>query len=128
MHLNPDSLPVPSGYSHGISVPAGQLLFIAGQIAVNKDNQIVSDDLVEQFDQALANVLAVLSAGGGKPENVTRMVIYVTDKNEYRNQRQEIGKRYQKYMGKHYPAMVLVQVAALLEDAAKVEIEAIAVI
>ena len=128
MHLNPDSLPVPSGYSHGISVPAGQLLFIAGQIAVNKDNQIVSDDLAEQFDQALANVIAVLSAGGGKPENVTRIVIYVTDKIEYRNQRSEIGKRYQKHMGKHFPAMVLVQVVALLDDAAKVEIEAIAVI
>src|SRR5215467_7618550 len=104
MHLNPDSLPVPSGYSHGISVPAGQLLFIAGQIAVDKDNQIVSDDLVEQFDRALANVIAVLNAAGAKPENVTRMIIYVTDRIEYRNQRREIGKRYQKYMGKHFPA------------------------
>jgi len=128
MYINPDSLPAPSGYSHGVSVPAGQLLFIAGQIAVDKDNQIVSDDLVEQFDRALANVIAVLNAAGAKPENVTRMIIYVTDRIEYRNQRREIGKRYQKYMGKHFPAMVLVQVVALLEDAAKVEIEAIAVI
>src|SRR5262245_54928846 len=107
MYIDPDSLPVPSGYSHGVSVPAGQLLFIAGQIAVDKDNRVVSDDIVEQFDRALANVMAVLNAAGGKPENVTRIAIYVTDKVEYRTHRREIGKRYQKYMGKNFPAMVL---------------------
>jgi enamine deaminase RidA (YjgF/YER057c/UK114 family) len=126
--INPEVLGTPSGYSHGVSTPAGQLLFIAGQIAVNKDNRIVSDEIVEQFDRALANVMVVLNAAGGKPENVTRMVIYVTDKVEYRNHSREIGKRYQKHMGKHFPAMVLVQVAALLDDAAKVEVEAMAVI
>ena len=128
MYINPDSLPAPSGYSHGVSVPAGQLLFIAGQIAVDKDNQIVSDDIVEQFDRALANVMLVLDAAGGKPEHVTRIVIYVTNKIEYREHRREIGQVYRKHMGKHFPAMVLVQVVALLEDAAKVEIEATAVL
>jgi len=127
--INPEVLAAPSGYSHGVLADGGgKLLFIAGQIAVDKDNQIVSDNLVEQFDCALANVIAVLEAAGGRPENVTRMVIYVTDKTEYRNQTREIGKRYRKHMGKHFPAMVLVQVVALLEDAAKVEIEAMAVI
>ena len=127
--INPEVLCAPSGYSHGVLADSGgKLLFVAGQIAVDKDNQIVSDNLVEQFDCALANVIAVLEAAGGRPEHVTRMVIYVTDKTEYRNQTREIGKRYRKHMGKHFPAMVLVQVVALLEDAAKVEIEAMAVI
>ena len=126
--INPVALAAPSGYSHGVSAPAGQLLFIAGQIAVDKNNQIVSDDIVEQFDRALANVMVVLEAAGGKPEHVTRFVIYVTDKIEYRERRREIGQIYRRHMGKHFPAMVLVQVAALLEDAAKVEIEATAVL
>jgi len=126
--INPEALGAPSGYSHGVSVPAGQLLFVAGQIAVDKDNQIVSDDIVEQFDRALANVMVVLEAAGAKPEHVTRFVIYVTDNIEYRERRREIGQIYRKHMGKHFPAMVLVQVAALLEDAAKVEIEAMAVL
>ena len=128
MYIDPDSLPVASGYSHGVSVPAGQLLFIAGQIAVDKDNRIVSDDIVVQFERALANVMVVLDAAGGRPEHVTRFAIYVTDKVEYRERRKEIGQVYRKHMGKHFPAMVLVQVAALLEDAAKVEIEAMAVL
>jgi enamine deaminase RidA (YjgF/YER057c/UK114 family) len=126
--INPEALGAPSGFSHGVSVPAGQLLFIAGQIAVDKDNRIVSDDIVEQFDRALANVMVVLEAAGGKPEHVTRFVIYVTDKVEYRERRKEIGQVYRRHMGKHFPAMVLVQVAGLLEDAAKVEIEATAVL
>ena len=126
--INPVALAAPSGYSHGVSAPAGQLLFIAGQIAVDKHNQIVSDDIVEQFNRALANVIVVLEAAGGKPEHVTRFVIYVTDKIEYRERRREIGQIYRRHMGKHFPAMVLVQVAALLEDAAKVEIEATAVL
>src|ERR1051325_12012860 len=126
--INPVALGAPSGYSHGVSAPAGQLLCIAGQIAVDKNNQIVSDDIVEQFDRALANVMVVLEAAGGKPEHVTRFVIYVTDKIEYRERRREIGQIYRRHMGNNFPATVLVQVAALLEDAAKVEIEATAVL
>ena len=126
--INPEALGAPRGFSHGVSVPAGQLLFVAGQIAVDKDNRIVSDDIVEQFDRALANVVVVLNAAGGKPEHVARLVIYVTDKVEYRERRKEIGQVYRRHMGKHFPAMVLVQVAGLLEDAAKVEIEATAVL
>lgn len=127
--LNPDSLGAPSGYSHGLLADAnGKLLFIAGQIAWDETQRIVSDDFVEQFDRALANVVTVLSAAGGKPEHIVRLIIYVTDKIEYRERTREVGERYRKYLGKHFPAMVLVQVAGLLDDAAKVEIEGMAVL
>ena len=127
--INPEALGAPSGYSHGlVANTPGKLLFIAGQIAWNKQQQIVSDDFVEQFDRALGNVLTVLTAAGGKPEHVTRLVIYVTDKIEYRERTSEVGASYRRHMGKHFPAMVLVQVAGLLDDAAKVEIEGMAVL
>ena len=127
--INPDSLGKPSGYSHGLVADAqGKLLFIAGQIAWNEQQKIVSDDFVEQFDQALANVVTVLSAAGGKPEHIVRLVIYVTDKIAYRERTREVGERYRKHLGKHFPAMVLVQVAGLLDDASKVEIEGMAVL
>lgn len=127
--INPEALGAPSGYSNGVLADAGgKLLFIAGQIAWNQDRQIVSDDFVEQFDQALANVITVLKAAGGEPDNIVRLVIYVTNKREYLAQTRAVGERYQKHMGKHFPAMVLVQVVALLDDAAKVEIEAMAVL
>jgi enamine deaminase RidA (YjgF/YER057c/UK114 family) len=127
--INPDSLGKPSGYSHGVVADAqGKLLFIAGQIAWNEQHKIVSDDFVEQFDRALANVVTVLSAAGGKPEHIVRLVIYVTDKIAYRERTREVGERYRKHLGKHFPAMVLVQVAGLLDDAAKVEIEGMAVL
>ena len=127
--INPDSLGAPSGYSHGLIADAqGKLLFIAGQIAWDQKQKIVSDDFVEQFDRALANVVTVLSAAGGQPEHIVRLVIYVTDKIEYRERTKEVGERYRKHLGKHFPAMVLVQVAGLLDDAAKVEIEGMAVL
>jgi len=127
--INPASLGAPIGYSHGVVADAGgKLLFIAGQIAWNENQQIVSDDFVEQFDQSLANVVTVLHAAGGDPANVTRLVIYVTTKSEYLEQIKQVGERYRKHMGKHFPAMVLVQVAGLLDDAAKVEIEGMAVL
>lgn len=127
--INPDTLGAPSGYSHGLVADAnGKLLFIAGQIAWNEQQKIVSQDFVEQFDRALGNVVTVLNAAGGKPEHIVRIVIYVTDKIAYRERTREVGERYRKHLGKHYPAMVLVQVAGLLDDAAKVEIEAMAVL
>jgi enamine deaminase RidA (YjgF/YER057c/UK114 family) len=127
--INPESLGAPRGYSHGILTAAGgQLLFIAGQVGWNQDQQLVSDDFVEQFDRALANVIAVVSAAGGNPEQLARLVIYVTDKQEYTARTVEIGSRYRSRMGKHFPAMVLVEVKSLLEEGAKVEIEGIAVL
>lgn len=127
--INPDSLGTPSGYSHGVVADVhGKLLFIAGQIAWDEKQKIISADFAEQFDRALANVVTVLSAAGGKPEHIARLVIYVTDKVEYRERTSEVGERYRKHLGKHFPAMVLVQVAGLLDDAAKVEIEGMAVL
>jgi enamine deaminase RidA (YjgF/YER057c/UK114 family) len=126
--INPPSLGPPSGYSNGVLADAGKLLFIAGQIASDKNHKIVGDDFVEQFDKALENVIAVLNAAGGETSDIVRLAIYVTNKDEYRKRTSEVGERYRKHMGKHFPAMVLVQVAGLLDDAAKVEIEGIAVL
>jgi len=127
--INPKSLGTPSGYSNGLLTDTGgKLLFIAGQIAWDEKQKIVSDDFVEQFDKALENVVAVLNAAGGAATDIVRLVIYVTNKIEYRERTREVGKRYQKHMDRHYPAMVLVQVAGLLDDAAKVEIEGMAVL
>jgi len=127
--INPESLGSPSGYSNGLLAdPGGKLLFIAGQIAWNKQRKIITKDFVDQFDQALANVITVLTAAGGEPHHIARLVVYVTDKLEYRERTKEIGERYRKHMGKHFPAMALVQVLGLLDDAAMVEIEGIAVL
>jgi|SRR5689334_13949213 len=127
--INPEALGAPRGYSNGLLADSGgKLLFIAGQIAWDKDQQIVSDDFVEQFDKALENVLTVVRAAGGEAGNIARLVIYVTNKIEYRERTKEAGERYRKHLGKHFPAMVLVQVAGLLDDRAKVEIEGMAVI
>ena len=118
-----------TGYSNGVLADAGgRLLFIAGQIAWDENQKIVSDDFVEQFDRALENVVDVVKAAGGKAENVARLVIYVTDKIAYRERTKEVGDRYRKHMGKHFPAMVLVEVKGLLDDRAKVEIEGMAVL
>jgi len=125
--LNPDSLARPRGYSHGVK-GRGDVLFVAGQIGWNREGRLVSDDLVAQFAQALDNVLDVVWAGGGTPGSVARMVLYVTDKAEYIRERRRIGEAYRKRMGGHYPAMVLVEVKSLLEDGARVEIEATALV
>ena len=127
--INPESLGAPRGYSNGVLTEAGgRLLFIAGQVAWNQQQQIVSDDLVKQFDRALVNLIAVVSEARGTPEQIARLIIYVTDKDEYKRRMKEIGERYRARMGKHFPAMVLVEVKSLLEDDAKIEIEGIAVL
>ncbi|MDX6576403.1 MAG: hypothetical protein QOE96_2356 [Blastocatellia bacterium] len=126
--INPESLGAPRGYSNGVLTEGGRLLFIAGQIAWDQQQQIVSADIVEQFDRALANVVAVVTEAGGKPDQIARLVIYVTDKSEYRARLKEIGECYRARMGKHFPATVLVEVKSLLEDSAKIEIEGTAVL
>lgn len=125
--INPQSLGPPSGFSNGVLIDSGSsLLFIAGQIAWDAEQKIVSDDFVEQFDRALQNVLAVVTEAGGSAERIARLIIYITDKQEYRRRTREVGERYRALMGKHFPAMVLVEVKSLLDDRAKVEIEGIA--
>ena len=125
--VNPESLERPRGYSHGMK-GAGELLFVAGQIGANRDGRLVAGDLVGQFAQALDNVLDVVWKGGGRPENVARMVVYVTDTREYRRQAKALGAAWRRRMGTHYPAMVLVEVKALLHEEALVEVEAIALV
>jgi enamine deaminase RidA (YjgF/YER057c/UK114 family) len=127
--INPETLGPPRGYSNGVLADAGgRLLFVAGQVGWNKEQTIVSENFLAQFDRALENVIAVVTEAGGSPNQIARLVIYVTDKKEYKLSLQEIGETYRARMGKHYPAMVLVEVQGLLEDNAKVEIEAVAVL
>ena len=126
--INPASLGAPRGYSNGVLTEGGRLLFVSGQIAWNEEQQIVSDDLVAQFDRALANVITVVTEAGGRPNQIARLILYVTDKNDYQHRMKEIGERYRAHMGKHFPAMVLVEVKSLLDDAARIEIEGIAVL
>ncbi|HEY7162830.1 MAG TPA: RidA family protein, partial [Acidobacteriota bacterium] len=105
----------------------GRMLFVAGQIGWDRNEKLV-DGFAAQFDLALTNVLEVVRAAGGKPEDITRFTIFVTDKSEYLKLRKEIGTSYRHRMGRHYPAMTLVVVKDLLEESALVEIEATAVI
>jgi enamine deaminase RidA (YjgF/YER057c/UK114 family) len=127
--INPASLGTPRGYANGIVVePGGKLVFVAGQVGWDENQTIVSDDFVQQFDRALANVIAVVREAGGEPHQIARLALYVTDKEAYKKRLDALGERYRAHMGKHFPAMVLVEVKSLLDDAAKVEIEAIAVL
>jgi enamine deaminase RidA (YjgF/YER057c/UK114 family) len=125
--VNPGTLARPRGYNHGM-IRGGRTLFVAGQIGWTAEGTLVSDRFVDQFDQALANVLAVVAEAGGAADSLGRLTIYVVDKTEYLQAQKEIGERYRARMGRHYPAMTLVEVKSLLEPGAKVEIEATAVI
>ena len=125
--VNPESLARPRGYSNGVK-GTGEVLFVAGQIGWNREGRMVSADLVDQFAQALDNVLDVVWAAGGGPASVARLTLYVTDKQDYRLRATAIGVAYRRRMGKHYPAMSLLEVKSLLEDDAKIEIEATAVL
>src|SRR5215510_11967173 len=126
--INPEALVRPSGYSNGILFEGGSLLFVAGQVGWDRERRFVSDDFADQFAQALENVLAVVREAGGEPTNIARLLIFVTDKNEYVSRLRDVGSAYRQLMGKHFPAMSLVEVSALIEQLAKVEIEATAVI
>ena len=125
--VNPESLAKPSGYNNGMK-GEGQILFVAGQVGWNREARLVSDDFVEQFAQALDNVLDVVWAAGGKPESIARLTVYVTDKAEYLRRRRALGEAWRRRLGRHYPAMSLIEVKALLEEGAQVEIEATALL
>jgi len=127
--INPEELGAPSGYSHGVLCPSGgRLLFVAGQIGWDAEQRLVGEGLVEQFEQALANVMAVVRAAGGEPANVARMTLYVVDRAEYRESTAELGAAYRRVMGRSFPAMALLEVAGLLEEGARIEVEATAVL
>jgi|SRR5678815_2284617 len=125
--VNPASLARPVGFSHGVK-GSGQMLFVAGQIGWDHEGRLVAGGLVAQFGRALDNVLDVVRAAGGEPACVARLTLYVVDKHEYREQRRQIGEAYRERMGRHFPAMTLVEVKSLLEDDARVEIEAVALL
>ena len=125
--LQPEGWVRPRGYSNGV-LAEGRVVFIAGQVGWDPEERMTAQDIVGQARQALANIVAILREGGGKPEHITRMTWFVTDAREYSAVQRELGAAYVEVIGNHYPAMTLVQVAALLEEGAKVEIEATAVI
>lgn len=126
--IDPDELAPPRGYSNGILAPRdGRLLFVAGQIGWDRDG-VVADGFAAQFALALDNVLAVVRAAGGSPSDLARLTIYVADRHEYGAAAKQVGAAYRERMGRHYPAMALVEVQALLEPGARVEIEATAVV
>jgi enamine deaminase RidA (YjgF/YER057c/UK114 family) len=125
--VDPPELGAPQGYANGVVVPAGRrLLFVAGQIGWDGEQRLVGDDFGAQFAQALANVLTVVRAAGGEAAVVARLTVYVVDKAEYAASRRELGERWRELMGRHYPAMALIEVRGLLAPGAKVEIEAVA--
>ena len=125
--LQPAGWVRPRGYVNGV-VASGKIVYVAGQIGWNERGLLDSDDFSEQVGRALRNVVAVLAEAGATPANLTRLTWYVTDKHEYRAALKRVGVVYRDVIGPHYPAMTLVQVGALLEDRAKVEIEATAVV
>ena len=126
--LQPSNWATPRGYANGVAVGAGLQIFVAGQIGWNAQQVFVSDDLVAQVRQALGNVRAVLAEAGARPEHICRMTWYLTDKREYLARGREIGAAYRELIGSYAVAMSAVQVSALMEDRAKVEIEVTAVL
>lgn len=125
--LHPRTWKQPKGFANGV-VAEGRMIFLAGQVGWNAEQKFESLDFVAQARQALANIVALLEEAGGNPEHVTRMTWFITDKQEYLAHQHDLGKAYKTVMGSHFPAMTLVQVIALVEDQAKVEIEATAVL
>jgi enamine deaminase RidA (YjgF/YER057c/UK114 family) len=125
--LHPKSWAPTRGFSNGVAAE-GRQVFVAGQIGWNARQEIVDDDFVAQVEQALRNVVDVLAEAGARPEHLVRFTWYITDKREYLARASEVGEAYRRVIGRHFPAMTLVQVVALVEDRAKVEIEATAVV
>lgn len=129
--LQPPTWTEPRGYANGTMAEmqvGSRLIFVGGQIGWNAQQQFETDNLAEQVGQALQNIVDVLKEGGAGPEHITRMTWYVVDKQEYNAQLREIGKQYRDIIGRHFPAMTAVEVAALIEDRARVEIEVTAVV
>lgn len=129
--LQPPGWTEPKGYANGVMAEmqvGSRLIFVGGQIGWNADQQFETDDFALQVRQTLQNVVDVLKAGGAGPQHITRMTWYVRDKQEYLAALRDIGKHYRDLIGRHYPAMTAVQVADLIEDRAKVEIEVTAVV
>jgi enamine deaminase RidA (YjgF/YER057c/UK114 family) len=125
--LQPEGWPRPRGYANGIAA-SGRMVFVSGMVGWDADGVFHTDDLAGQVRQALANIVAVLAEGGARPEHIVRMTWYVLDKKEYVAAWPAIGLAYRELIGRHFPTMSAVQVAGLVEDRARVEIEVTAVV
>ena len=125
--LQPEGWVKPVGYSNGVAAK-GRLVFVAGQIGWNARGEFESDDFVGQFRQCLKNIVAVLAEAGAEPAHITSMTWYFVDKQDYVTNLKAIGAAYREVIGRHYPTMTAMQVAALIEDRAKIEIQAMAVV
>ncbi len=127
--VNPPELARPVGYSHAYETQGGRTLYLAGQVAFDRDGRVVgAGDVVAQFRQVCANLQALLSARGGRMTDIVKLNIYVTSKADYKARTREIGAVYREYFGKHFPAMTLVEVKSLYDDACAIEVEGVAVL
>ena len=126
--LQPPAWAKPKGFANGIAVKGGTTVYIAGQVGYTGQGEWRETSFAGQFRQALINILEVLAQAGGKPEHIVRLTWYVLDKAEYLGAVREVGAAYRELMGKHYPVMAVVQVSGLVEDKARLEIEATAVL
>ena len=126
--INPAGLARPSGFSHAVSAPAGRLVFLAGQLGLDRGGRVVPGGVVAQFEQALSNVLAALAAAGGHPSDLASLTIYLVDVDEYQAKAKEIGAVWRRLAGSDYPAMAGVGVTKLWLPGALVEIQGIAVV
>jgi enamine deaminase RidA (YjgF/YER057c/UK114 family) len=126
--INPAGLARPSGFSHAVAAPAGGLVFLAGQLGMDRDGRVVPGGVVAQFEQALANLLAALAAAGGQPSDLASLTIYLTDVEDYQAHGKEIGEVWRRLAGSDYPAMAGVGVTRLWQPDAVVEIQGFAVV
>ncbi|OSQ42967.1 RidA family protein [Thalassospira sp. MCCC 1A01428] len=125
--VQPEGWTAPKGYANGV-LASGKTLFVGGQIGWNEKQVFEASDFVGQMEQALRNIMAVVEAAGGRAEHICRLTWYVTEKQDYLSHQREVGEAYRRVLGKHFPAMTMVVVRALVEDEALVEIEATAVL
>jgi len=126
--LLPEGWAAPIGYSNGIMVPAGEIIFVAGQVGWNEKQIFESTEIAPQFEQALKNIVAVLAEGGAKPEHICRMTAFCCDRAAYLAARPELGKIWRRHIGKHFPAMSMIFVSDLLDHPGKIELEVTAVL
>ena len=126
--VNPESLPPPRGFSHAVRPAPGRAVYLGGQAGHRADGTMAGPGLMEQFDQALANVVEALGAAGGGPEHLVSVQIFVTDASQYRSSLAEAGEVWRRHLGRHYPALALFEVGGLFDPEARIELVAVAVV
>lgn len=127
--INPPELVAPVGYAHAVATTGGTTVYLAGQVSFDGEGRVVHEgDLLGQFEQALSNIQTTLRNAGGEMTDIVKLLIFVKDRNAYKQHLKEIGRIYRKFFGKYYPAMTLVEVSSLFDDGIMLEIEGIAVI